>query len=72
MAECVRLAKRYVKDRRLPDSAIGLLDMTLSAIKMVNETGRKDTEALLARLDEIEKEEKTPQEKAEELKTLLS
>ena len=55
VAECVRLAKRYVKDRRLPDSAIGLLDMTLSAIKMVNETGRKDTEALLARLDEIEK-----------------
>lgn len=33
VAECVRLAKRYVKDRRLPDSAIGLLDMTLSAIK---------------------------------------
>ena len=61
----------YVKDRRLPDSAIGLLDMTLSAIKMVNETGKKDTEALLARLDEIEKEEKAPQEKVEELKTLL-
>lgn len=71
VAECVRLAKRYVKDRRLPDSAIGLLDMTLSAIKMVNETGKKDTEALLARLDEIEKEEKAPQEKVEELKTLL-
>lgn len=41
VAECVRLAKRYIKDRRLPDSAIGLLDMTLSAIKMVNETGRR-------------------------------
>ena len=41
--------------------------MTLSAIKMVNETGKKDTEALLARLDEIEKEEKAPQEKVEEL-----
>ena len=71
VAECVRLAKRYVKDRRLPDSAIGLLDMTLSAIKMVNETGKKDTEALLSRLDEIEKGEKESHEKTEELKTLL-
>ena len=71
VAECVRLAKRYVKDRRLPDSAIGLLDMTLSAIKMVNETGKKDTETLLSGLDEIEKEEKEPHEKTEELKTLL-
>ena len=71
VAECVRLAKRYVKDRRLPDSAIGLLDMTLSAIKMVNETGKKDTAALLSGLDEIEKGEKEPHEKTEELKTLL-
>lgn len=70
VAECVRLAKRYVKDRRLPDSAIGLLDMTLSAIKMVNETGKKDTEALLARLDEIERRKSTSR-KVEELKTLL-
>lgn len=66
VAECVRLAKRYVKDRRLPDSAIGLLDMTLSAIKMVNETGKKDTEALLSGLDEIEKGEKETHEKTEE------
>lgn len=55
VAECVRLAKRYIKDRRLPDSAIGLLDMTLSAIKMVNETGKKNVETLLSGLDEIER-----------------
>lgn len=71
VAECVRLAKRYIKDRRLPDSAIGLLDMTLSAIKMVNETGKKNVETLLSGLDEIEKDEKDLQEKTEELKTLL-
>ncbi|MBF4213361.1 hypothetical protein EI533_37550, partial [Pseudomonas donghuensis] len=71
VAECVRLAKRYIKDGRLPDSAIGLLDMTLSAIKMVNETGKKNVEALLSGLDEIEKDEKDLQEKTEELKTLL-
>lgn len=70
-AECVRLAKRYVKDRRLPDSAIGLLDMTLSAIKMVNETGKNDAETLLGQLDEIEQAEKDPVEKEEELRGLI-
>lgn len=34
---CVRLAKRYDKDRRLPDSAIDLLDRTMSVAKMMNE-----------------------------------
>lgn len=71
VAECVRLAKRYVKDRRLPDSAIGLLDMTLSAIKMVNETGKNDAETLLGQLDEIEQVEKDPVEKEEELRDLI-
>jgi ATP-dependent Clp protease ATP-binding subunit ClpB len=71
VAECVRLAKRYVKDRRLPDSAIGLLDMTLSAIKMVNETGKNDAETLLGQLDEIEQAEKDPVEKEEELRDLI-
>jgi ATP-dependent Clp protease ATP-binding subunit ClpA len=40
--ECVRLAKRYTKDRRLPDSAIDLLDRTMSATKMINETAAGD------------------------------
>lgn len=71
VAECVRLAKRYVKDRRLPDSAIGLLDMTLSAIKMVNETGKNDAETLLGQLDEIEQAEKDSVEKEEELSDLI-
>ena len=71
VAECVRLAKRYVKDRRLPDSAIGLLDMTLSAIKMVNETGKKDTENLLEKLNEIEQGKMDPIEKEEELSGLI-
>lgn len=38
VAGTVRLAKRYVKDRRLPDSAIDLLDRTMAAVKMANET----------------------------------
>lgn len=37
-AECVRLSKRYIKDRRLPDAAFDLLDRTLAAIKLMNDT----------------------------------
>lgn len=36
LADCVRLAKRYVKDRKLPDSAIDLLDRTMAAIRVTN------------------------------------
>jgi ATP-dependent Clp protease ATP-binding subunit ClpB len=38
LSECVKLAKRYVKDRRLPDSAVDLLDRTMAAMKMMNQT----------------------------------
>lgn len=37
VSDCVHLAKRYIKDKRLPDSAIDLLDRTLSAVKVMNE-----------------------------------
>lgn len=53
--ECVRLAKRYVKDRRLPDSAIDLLDRTLSAVKLINETSKECIEELSTALNEQEK-----------------
>jgi ATP-dependent Clp protease ATP-binding subunit ClpB len=36
--ESVRLAKRYLKDKRLPDAAVDLLDRTMAAVKMMNET----------------------------------
>lgn len=44
--ESVRLAKRYVKDRCLPDSAIDLIDRTLSAVKLMNETAVSCVETL--------------------------
>ena len=52
--ECVRLAKRYMKDRRLPDSAFDLLDRTMAAMKMMNDTSDKVLEELSARLGELE------------------
>jgi len=46
VSECVRLAKRYMKDRRLPDSAFDLLDRTMAAMKMMNDTSEKVLEEL--------------------------
>ncbi len=44
--ETIRLARRYIKDRRLPDAAIDLLDRSLAALRMLNETGIQDVKNL--------------------------
>ena len=51
LIECVRFSKRYVKDRRLPDAAIDLLDRTMAAIKMMNETSKQELDKLNLELD---------------------
>ncbi len=51
--DCVRLAKRYIKDRRLPDAAIDLLDRTMAAIKMMDDTSKKELEDLKVQLEEV-------------------
>jgi ATP-dependent Clp protease ATP-binding subunit ClpB len=53
LRECVRLSKRYIKDRRLPDAAIDLLDRTMAAIKMMVDTNKADLEDLEAKLKEL-------------------
>lgn len=40
--ECAKLAKRYTKDRWLPDSAIDLMDRTMAKSKMQNEINDSD------------------------------
>lgn len=55
--ECVRLAKRYMKDRRLPDSAFDLLDRTMAAMKMMNDTSDKVLAELEQSLTELGKPE---------------
>lgn len=39
--ETIRLAKRYVKDRRLPDAAIDLADHAMAALRLTRDTGAK-------------------------------
>ena len=70
--ECVRLAKRYVKDRRLPDSAIDLLDRTLSAVKLINETAKNNIEELAGMLANIENaNDQEEEERMKELEAVL-
>lgn len=52
LAECVRLAKRYIKDRRLPDAAIDLLDRTMAAIKLMSDTSEQDIDNLTTHLQD--------------------
>lgn len=69
--ECIKLAKRYTKERRLPDSAIDLLDRTLSATKMINQTAAKDILDFTKQLHEIEESELLSDEKLKELRFIL-
>jgi ATP-dependent Clp protease ATP-binding subunit ClpB len=65
--EAVRLAKRYIKDRFLPDSAIDLIDKTMAAVKMLGQSSSDDLGALKSQLELLKKEESN-NNKLEELR----
>lgn len=48
--ETVRLARRYIKDRRLPDAAIDLIDRTMAAMKLMAETTQQEIDFLRSEL----------------------
>lgn len=51
--ETIRLSKRYIKERCLPDAAIDLLDRTMAVVKMTAETSKDDIKALNEKFDEL-------------------
>jgi len=53
IAETVHLAKRYVSEKKLPDAAIDLLDNTMSAIKMSEESSDEKIGEFLDILSEM-------------------
>lgn len=55
--ETIRLAKRYTKDKRLPDSAIDLADRSMAALRMINDTGAADIKEFKTQYEEWLKEE---------------
>jgi ATP-dependent Clp protease ATP-binding subunit ClpB len=52
--EAIRLAKRFIKDRKLPDSALDLLDRTLAVCRMTADTALGDVGAFTVKLSEME------------------
>jgi len=62
--ETIRLSKRYIKERRLPDAAIDLLDRTMAVVSMAGETSNNDIELLSESLDKLSKNENKLAEEA--------
>lgn len=70
IAETVRLARRYVKDRRLPDAAIDLIDRTMAAMRLMSETTQREIDNLRIELEAIRDQNhaKDPQIYTQELR----
>ena len=65
LKESIRLSKRYLKEKSLPDSALDLIDRTMSSLKVAKETIKKELPDLKRQIEELtlitedfEKEEK--------------
>ncbi len=70
--ESIRLAKRYLKEKSLPDSAIDLLDRTMAAVTISNQSIKSDLEIFKNRLIKIEKEINKENELIKELDWLYT
>ena len=67
---CIRLARRYSKERRLPDSALDLLDRTMAAIRMGLETSDTELGRLEGAVRELSERDLPPDEALEEYRWL--
>jgi ATP-dependent Clp protease ATP-binding subunit ClpB len=56
--ETIRLCKRYIKDRKLPDAAIDLVDRSMAALGMINDTASGDLQLISEQYDKWDAEEK--------------
>ncbi|MET7030332.1 ATP-dependent Clp protease ATP-binding subunit [Sediminicola luteus] len=53
LKETIRLSKRYLKERALPDAAVDLLDRTMAVVKMVSVSSKDDLIVLKEQFAEI-------------------
>ena len=51
--DAIRLAKRYLNDKSLPDSVFDLIDRTMALIKTMNDVSEQDLAVLRQKLDEL-------------------
>lgn len=66
----IRLAKRYFSEKRLPDSAIDMIDRTMALIKSANDMASKDIERVRQKLDTLKASKQDDQTRATEAKWL--
>lgn len=62
LRESIRLSKRYLKEKSLPDSALDLIDRTMAAVNVSAQSLPTDLEQLKSKLAEVES---TAKEKSE-------
>ncbi len=61
ITESIRLSGRYLKEKSLPESALNLLDRTMSVIKTAGVSFLKEKESLQKKLEEIKENNKEDQ-----------
>jgi ATP-dependent Clp protease ATP-binding subunit ClpB len=54
LSESIRLAKRYLKERSLPDSAIDLVDRTMAGVRMMKDTSENELSVLNLAMETLE------------------
>ena len=69
LSESIRLSKRYLKERSLPDSAIDLIDRTMAGVRMMKDTSENELSILKQAMETLEKQQ-TELSEAELLKEL--
>ncbi len=52
-AEAIRLSKRFMKERSLPDSAIDLIDRTMAGVRMMKDTSATELEGLKQAIEQV-------------------
>ncbi|MCG8386328.1 MAG: ATP-dependent Clp protease ATP-binding subunit [Cytophagales bacterium] len=69
--DSIRLAKRYIQEKQLPDAALDLVDRTMSAVKNLRENAEKELLEIQQEMDEMQaNEEYVAEEVAWFVKTL--
>lgn len=61
MVEAIRLAKRYLTEKALPDSAFDLIDRTMALLKTMNDMSANDINQLQEELSQLSEQQESDQ-----------
>lgn len=72
ISDSIRLAKRYLTEKALPDSAFDLIDRTMSLVKTMNDMSSRDIASLKTKLAQLQvnQSDQTPEQVMKELEWL--